>query len=217
MPEHTIGADISKDHIDLYRLKDGARLKAANDRKGFAAILKWIGNEVVDRIVYEPTGPYHRAFERFMAVRGLTLSKVNPLSARRFCEARGQLAKTDRIDAKMLALFGALLDPRILEPGSETIHDLKELHMARLALVKDRTAAKNREKSLTQAILKQQNAARLKQIDTQIKALDKAITALITSDEDLNRRHDIIVSIPGLSSITAFALLIEMPELKATG
>jgi len=60
---------------------------------------------------------------------------------------------------------------------------------------------------------KQQNAARLKQIDTQIKALDKAITALIKSDEDLGRRHDIIVSIPGLSSITAFALLIEMPEL----
>lgn len=127
MPEHTIGADISKDHIDLYRLKDGARLKAANDRKGFAAILKWIGNEVVDRIVYEPTGPYHKAFERFMAVRGLTLSKVNPLSARRFCEAKGQLAKTDRIDAKMLALFGALLDPRILEPGSETIHDQKRV------------------------------------------------------------------------------------------
>lgn len=213
MLENTIGADISKDHIDLYRLKDGARCKIANDRKGFAAILKWIGNEVVDRIVYEPTGPYHKAFERFMAVRGFALSKVNPRVARRFCEAAGKLAKTDRIDAEMLARYGALLNPRILQINSQTINDLKELHMARLALVKDRTAAKNREKKLTQAILKQQCIARLKQIDIQIKALDKAITALIKSDADMAARHDIIVSIPGLSSITAFALLIEMPEL----
>jgi transposase len=111
MTDITIGADISKDHIDLYSLPDGKVLRVANDRKGFVAVVRWIGAGSVERIVYEPTGPYHKAFERFMTTQGLPLSKVNPRSARRFCEATGRLAKTDRIDAALLARYGALLGP----------------------------------------------------------------------------------------------------------
>ncbi|MDQ1199045.1 transposase [Rhizobium sp. SORGH_AS 787] len=99
MTELTIGADISKDHIDLYRLPDGDRLRVSNDGKGFEAILGWIGNTPVARLVYEPTGAYHRAFEHFMLTRKLPVSKVNPRQARRFAEAIGKLAKTDRADA----------------------------------------------------------------------------------------------------------------------
>ena len=213
MSEITIGADISKDHIDLHKLPDSERLLVSNDRKGFAVILKWIGDDVVERIVYEPTGAYHKAFERFMIVAGLPLSKVNPRFARRFCEATGRLAKTDRIDAELLAHYGQLLQPRLLRPNSNILNDLKELHVARLALVKDRTAAKNRSKNFTNTLLKRQNAARLRQIESQIQAVDEAIMALIGNDETLKARFDILVSIPGMSQITAFALLIEMPEL----
>jgi len=71
MPDITIGADISKDHIDLYRLPDGKRLRISNDRKGFCALVKWPGKEAVSRIVYEPTGAYHKKFERFMLFHGL--------------------------------------------------------------------------------------------------------------------------------------------------
>lgn len=213
MTEITIGADISKDHIDLYSLPNGQTLKVANDRKGFTAILKWIGTKRVVRIVYEPTGPYHKAFERFMMVQGVALSKVNPRLARRFAEATGRLAKTDRIDAGLLARYGALLEPRILEGNSQIYNDLKELHVARLALIKDRTAAKNREKNLSNPLLKKQNADRLRQIERQIKAVDEAIMSLVDEDETLRARFDILVSIPGVSQITAFTLLIEMPEL----
>lgn len=213
MTDITIGADISKDHIDLHSLPDGQTLKVANDRKGFAAILKWIGAKSVERIVYEPTGPYHKAFERFMMVQGLPLSKVNPRLARRFCEATGRLAKTDRIDAGLLARYGVLLEPRILEANTQIHNDLRELHVARLALIKDRTAAKNRAKSLTNPLLKRHNAERLKQIERQIKAVDEAIMALIAGDTSLKARFDILVSIPGVSQVTAFTLLIEMPEL----
>jgi transposase len=213
MTETTIGADISKDHIDLYSLPNGQTLKVANDRKGFAAILKWIGTKRVVRIVYEPTGPYHKAFERFMMVQGVALSKVNPRLARRFAEATGRLAKTDRIDAGLLARYGALLEPRILEGNSQIYNDLKELHVARLALIKDRTAAKNREKNLSNPLLKKQNADRLRQIERQIKAVDEAIMSLVGEDETLRARFDILVSIPGVSQIAAFTLLIEMPEL----
>jgi transposase len=213
MTDITIGADISKDHIDLHSLPDGQTLKVANDRKGFAAVIAWIGSKAVQRIVYEPTGFYHKAFERFMAVQGLPLSKVNPRLARRFCEATGRLAKTDRIDAGLLARYGALLEPRLLQATPQIHNDLRELHMVRLALIKDRTAAKNRAKTLTSPLLKRHNADRLRQIERQIKAVDEAIMALIAEDACLKARFDILISIPGLSQITAFTLLIEMPEL----
>jgi transposase len=213
MTDITIGADISKEHIDLHSLPDGQTLRATNDRKGFAAILQWIGAKSVERIVYEPTGPYHKAFERFMAANGLALSKVNPRLARRFAEATGRLAKTDKIDAGLLARYGALLQPRILEANTQLLNDLKELHVARLALAKDRTAAKNRGKNLSNPLLKKQNADRLRQIERQITAVDDAIMALIGKDASLKARLDILVSIPGVSEITAFTLLIEMPEL----
>lgn len=213
MTDSTIGADISKDHIDLYSLPDGQILKVTNDRKGFAAILRWIGSKTVQRIVYEPTGSYHKAFERFMVVQGLALSKVNPRSARRFAEATGKLAKTDRIDASALALFGTLLKPRLLQADAQIDSDLKELHMARLALIKDRTAAKNRAKNLSCLLLKRQNTDRLRQIERQIEAVDEAIMALVEADASLQAKFDILVSIPGVSQITAFTLLIEMPEL----
>ncbi|MBX4893893.1 MULTISPECIES: IS110 family transposase [Rhizobium] len=213
MTDITIGADISKDHIDLHRLPDGQTLNVTNDRKGFAAILKWIGPKGAGRIVYEPTGPYHKAFERFMAMQGLQLCKVNPRVARRFAEATGRLAKTDRIDAALLARFGALLEPRILQANTQIHNDLKELHMARLALIKDRTAAKNRAKNLSNPLLKRHNTHRLRQIERQIKAVDEAIMALIAEDATLKARLEILISIPGVSRVTAFTLLIEMPEL----
>lgn len=213
MRKITIGADISKDHIDLHRLPDRQMLRVSNDAKGFAAILGWIGDEQVERIVYEPTGAYHKAFERLMLSRGLPVSKVNPRQARRFAEAIGTLVKTDRADAEMLARFGMLLNPRLLRPDAASFGELKELYAARLALVKDRTAAKNRSKNITQPLLTRQNTARLKQIETQLVQVEKAITDHIAMDESLKARFDILVSIPGLSKITAFTLIIEMPEL----
>ncbi|MGV0876196.1 transposase [Martelella sp. FLE1502] len=93
----------------------------------------------------------------------------------------GRLAKTDRIDAELLARFGMLLEPRMLQENSDILNDLKELHVARLALVKDRTAAKNRQKNITQRLLRKQNEARLKQIEDQLEAVDGAIRALIAS------------------------------------
>lgn len=213
MTDITIGADISKDHIDLYSLPDGQTLKVANDRKGFSAILRWIGTKSLERIVYEPTGPYHRAFERFMLVQGLALSKVNPRSARRFAEATGRLAKTDRIDAELLARFGKAIEPRFLQANTKIHNELKELHVARLALIKDGTAAKNRARNLSSPLLKRHSADRLRQIERQIKAVHEAIMTLIAEDASLKVRFDILISIPGVSQVTAFTLLIEMPEL----
>ena len=134
MLNHTIGVDISKDHFDAHRLSDGGS--------------RWRSGVRPQSVRFEPTGPYHRAFERALGVADVPYAKVNPRRARRFAEAIGTLAKTDRLDAVMLARMGALLELQTRPPRSEALLELKELHLAREALVKDRTAAKNRRNAL---------------------------------------------------------------------
>jgi transposase len=208
----TIGIDISKETLDVHRMSDGASRRFSNDKAGHKALIVWIGGDAA-RVVFEPTGPYHRAFEHALAKAGLPLVKVNPRQARRFAEATGKLAKTDRLDAALLARMGALLAIEPRPARSKALAELKELHIAREALVKDRTAAKNRAKIRTLALLKRQNAQRLDQIERQIAAIDAAILAFIEANAELAKRFAILTSIPGVSQITAFALLIEMPEL----
>lgn len=213
MTNNTIGVDISKDHLDAHRMSDGAARRFANDRHGHQALLTWVGENTGPRIVYEPTGPYHRAFERKLAKTGCAMVKVNPRQARRFAEATGTFAKTDRLDAAMLARMGALLELEPRPARSAMLNDLKDLHMAREALVKNRTAAKNRAKNLSLSILKRHNTEQLRQIERQMAAIEKEIITLIKANAGLCERFDILVSIPGVSAITAFALIIDMPEL----
>jgi len=201
MSDATIGADISKGHIDLNRLPDGKRLRISNDRKGFCTLVKWLGEEVVSHIVYEPTGAYHKKFERFMFFHVFPLSKVNPRFTHSFALMKGKLAKTDAIDAQMLAHYGLMAQPRRLESNALDMAELKELHNARLGLVKDRVALKNRGKSLSLSCLKKQNARALKQIEADMATIDENIMARIKADETLKARFEIILSIPGISTI----------------
>jgi transposase len=109
--------------------------------------------------------------------------------------------------------MGAVLELEARQPKPENLNELKELYVAREALVKDRTAARNREKQLTLPLLRRQNAQRLAQIERQIEAIEAGIKARLKADPALARKLEILTSVPGLSTITAFALLIEMPGL----
>lgn len=213
MIEITIGVDVSKDILDIHLHPIGEDRQFTNDTKGFKALLKWLAGRPVARLVFEATGHYHRTFETTMDDAGLPLCKVNPRQAKRFGEALGLLAKTDRLDARMLARFGALVEPAIRPAPSKKLLDLRDLHIARTALIKDRTAAKNREKTMSNPLLKRQNRQRLAQIERHLDAIEAEMTTLIRSDEDLSRRFDILTSIPGVAARSAFALIVDMPEL----
>lgn len=212
MINDTIGIDISKDSLDAFRMRDNARRTFSNDRAGHKALIAWLGH-TGERIVYEPTGPYHRNLEARLAEAGHALVKVNPRQARRFAEATGKLAKTDRLDAAMLARMGSLLEIEARPVACPTLAELKELQVGRDALVRNRTRARNRAKTLSQPLLKRQNGAQLRQIERQIAAIEKEILARIHADPGLARRFEILLSIPGVSTITAFTIIIEMPEL----
>ncbi|MEI9902987.1 MAG: IS110 family transposase [Asticcacaulis sp.] len=213
MTQFTFGVDISKTHLDVCRLPDGVHRRFVYDKTGLKALIKWLAAEPVERIVYEPTGRYHRSFERRMTEAGFPLSKVNPRQARRFAESIGRLAKTDRVDAAMLARMGTALTPALYVPSSQTLVDMQDLLMARRALIKDRTAAQNRSEGMALTLLKQQNAARLKQIGAHLEAVEDELMARVIADKDLKTRFDILVSIPGIGQAGALSLLIDMPEL----
>lgn len=144
----SIGIDFSKDQLDVHRSYTGASARFPNNPAGFKALKCWIGGNSPDLLVYEPTGPYHASFEKTFA-RRLPLVKVNPLQARRFAQAQGTRAKTDAVDARMLARMGPALDLLPDAPAAENQSDLKELQIARIALVKDHTRLNNRLKTQT--------------------------------------------------------------------
>jgi transposase len=208
-----VGVDISKATLDVHLHPAGSARQFTNDAHGIKALRGWLGDHAIARIVFEPTGPYHHRLERQLGEAGLPLAKVNPLQARRFAQAAGTHAKTDAIDAAMLARMGALLTPPVRPIVSQVIDEMKELHIARLALVKDRTAARNREHACRAPLLKRHATQRLAQIDRQIAAIDAALKVHLHTDPDLAARFEILVSIPGVGVLTAITMLIEMPEL----
>jgi transposase len=216
MSKPTIGIDISKDHLDACRWPDGESLRVGNDAAGLRRLLRWIGAEVAC-VAFEATGAYHAGVEQALHRADVPYSKLNPARVRRFAEALGTQAKTDRVDARLIARMAAMLEPRPQTPAPAILAELHELQLARAALLRERTAATNRAGRLTLALLKRQHATRLRQIERALDEVDAAIAALVASDAGLARKAEILCSIPGVSMVTAAAILAEMPELGTLG
>ncbi len=208
----SIGIDISKAHLDVHRIKTGQLAQFDNNPAGFRALKRWIGQELPEVVVFEPTGPYHALFEKH-STGVLPLVKVNPLQARRFAEAHGTRAKTDAVDARILALMGAAFDLMPDRPADENEHELKELQIARMALVKDRTRLLNRVKTQTLAFTRRQTKVRLAQVERQIAALEDELRTRLRQSPQRARAHDILRSIPGIGEVAAVAILVECPEI----
>jgi transposase len=212
MTEHTIGIDISKTHLDAFRQEDQAARQFENTPPGIRALIRWLGQVPVARIVFEPTGPYHRALETALSGK-FPLVKVNPLQARRFAEACGTRAKTDAVDARILARMGAALKLEPDAPISDNHIVLRDLQVARTALVKERTRLRNRGHVQVNLVLKRQIKARLTLVERQLAELNAEITRHIASDEALQRKREILCSVPGLGPIAAALILTFLPEI----
>jgi len=210
--DHTIGVHISKSHLDAFRLEDGATQRFDNSVAGYRALTKWLGKAPVARIVFELTGPYHRAFEVKLGEM-FHLVKVNPLQARRFAEAHRTRAKTDAVDPRMLARMGAAFD---LEPQAPCCREtlvLRDLHVEPTGLIKDRIRLNNRGQTPDIAVLKRQTKVLLAQVERQITELVAAIAALVAAGQTTALNCDILCSTPGIGAVTAAAMLTLMPEI----
>ena len=212
MSDFTIGIDISKAHLDACRWPGAETRRFANDARGHRALLAWIGPDI-GRVVFEPTGRYHRPLERAVQRAGLPFARLHPTRARRFAEATGILAKTDRVDAAMLARMGALLAPEPQAPTPEAQAELNELHRARIAMQADQLAAENRARAAQLPLLRRQATRAARAAERAVAEIDAAMAALVAAEPDLARKAAILVSIPGLGRVTAAAILAEMPEI----
>lgn len=212
MTGDTIGVDISKDKLDVHRLSDGAFAQFPNTPGGFAALRRWIGASLPLRVVYEPTGAYHGAFEAALAEH-LPLIKVNPKHARRFAESRGAGAKTDRADARSLAQMGAAHDLAPDMPAAKDRPVLRELQSARTALVKDKVRLQNQLDKQAHTLTRKLSSRRLRLVVAQIAELDQAIRAQIETCPVRKRALTLIESIKGIGAVAATTILIELPEI----
>jgi len=210
-----VGLDVCKDWLDVHLHPLGRALRLPNAAQGLKTLRRRLAGLRVASIVIEATGKFHRLAHRTLHQQGFRVAVVNPLRSRLFAQAIGQLAKTDRIDAKMLALMGQLLEPRASAPVPETLEALQELLGARAAALKERTALGNRRGASKVAFLRAEIGRRLKALAGSIERLDDEIERRLAADPGLKRRHDILVTIPGVGRAAAMALVIGLPELGA--
>lgn len=208
-----VGIDVCKDRLDVYLHPIGQHLSVANDANGIKRLKRELAGHEVALVVMEATAKYHRLAQRSLSQSGLAVALVNPLRSRLFAEALGTRAKTDRVDARMLAILGETLTPRAMPPTPQAILTLQELVHARNAATAERTALANRLGASQGAFLKRELKRRLKNLESHIERLATQIESQITQDAALARRYEILLSIPGVGPIVAAALIADLPEL----
>ena len=207
------GIDVCKDWLDAHVMPANTAERFPNDKKGHKALLGFLKRHGVRRILMEATGKYHRSVHERLHHAGLFVIVVNPSRARKFAESIGTLAKTDKVDARMLALFAGLSGHEATPPLAENLANLQEIVRSRAEAVADRTALLNQLRTAGNAVVQQQLRARIVACKTAARQLGEEAVAAITADKVLQRRFDILVSIPGIAATTAASLLANMPEL----
>lgn len=208
-----VGVDVCKDHLDVYLHPLGRRLRVANHRDGISRLKRELADHRVALVVMEATGKYHRLAHRSLSQSGFAVAVVNPLRSRLFAEAVGALAKTDRVDAKMLAILGEALAPQAKPPASEALEALQELAHAHSAATAEHTAIANRLAASHTAFLRRELKRQLANLDRHIARLADEIAKHIAADPALARRYQILISIPGVGPVVAASLIADLPEL----
>jgi transposase len=208
-----IGIDVSKDSLDLHALPAGESCRFSNDNEGISKIIAWAAERKPELVVMEATGGYQSRIAAELAANDLPVAVVNPRQVRDFARATGRLAKTDSLDAAIIARFARDVRPHPRPLPNESEQAIKALVMRRGQLIAIRTAELNR---LQQASSKRVVSSLKKTvafINKQIKALDDDIDDQIKSSGLWREKEDLLKSVPGIGDQTARALLTQLPEL----
>jgi len=207
------GIEVCKRWLDIAIHPYGHCERFENTGKGLKKLIRWLSSHNVALIVMEATGKLHRKAHKALHDAGLAVAIVNPLRARLFAEAVGQLAKTDKIDAKCLALMAATVKPSAVAPRPELMENLQELLRTRQALVDEQTAFLNRIAACACAFVKRELNRQRTALAASVARIAKEILRLVKSDAGLERRYEILLSIPGVGPVAAAALAIGLSEL----
>jgi transposase len=211
-----VGIDISKSSFDICILPEQQSLTFANTAQGIAAFLAFLAPfEGIERLILEPTGGYERLVVTALQAAGLPVAKVNAKQIRQFARAGGQLSKTNRIDAFVLADYARRMDTKVLVASSaaqETLVDLvsRYRHLSHMIVQE-----KNRREKLASKANDMTRAceATLRFLLDQRQSVVDEMTACLTSDADLSGKADVLMSLKGIGLRTACFLIAGLPEL----
>jgi transposase len=208
-----VGVDVAKDRFDVKFLPQNRLHTFANSPQGIQLLLDLLNALPGCLVIVEATGGYERRLVAELVNAAHRVAVVNPRQVRHFARALGQLAKTDRIDAHVLALFGQRMQPRETAKISKTQEELQQLVVRRRQVISLQTAESNRLQQTTSKLAAKGIRKLLALLDKQLSELDAEIAKLVQSDNDWKAKDQILQSVPGVGPVTSFALLAELPEL----
>lgn len=211
--ESVIGIDVSKNKLDVADWPESFTGQATNDETGHQQLIEKLPQPESCLVVVEATGRYEKALVLALVDAGYLVAVVNPRQVRDFAKALGILAKTDRIDARVIARFGQQVRPRALAQTHEKQDELDQLVTRRRQLIASRTAEKNRTGTATSKVVRKSLQKIVDQLSKETRRIDAEIARLVKSDDEWKGRAELLQSAPGVGEITATTLIAEVPEL----
>lgn len=209
-----VGIDVSKHHLDIFDGGLGGAERIDNRADAVTALVeRWRGRGVF--VLFEATGRYDALLRHALAAGGVAHARVNPARARDFARATGALAKTDAIDAKLLAAMAMTLRPRADKPQAQNRERLARLNLRRDQLVADRARERARREALDDPLVAADIAAHIAFLAERIAAIEAAIARLVKAEPTLADDARLLRSAPGFGPVAAATLIAAMPELGA--
>lgn len=207
-----VGIDVSQDHLDV-QFFQGDAFRCPNTPQGVRQLLQKLPAPGTVLSVVEATGGYERTLVTDLVVAGHAVSVVNPRQVRDYAKALGFLAKTDRIDALVIARYAEHAQPRPVAKTQEKQAQLDELVTRRRQLIEHRTAESNRIKLSCNKEVRRSLKRLTEVLNQDLKRIDNEILKLVESHDDWQQRYQQLKSVPGVGEVTAVTLVAELPEL----
>lgn len=208
-----IGIDICKQLLEVAVYHSDYQFRCANEASAYGELIAELIALRPALIVLEATGGLERPLLTVLNASSLPVVAVNPRQVRDFAKALGQLAKTDRLDARVLAHFAAAIKPPLRPIKSQDDQELDALAGRRAQLIEILTQEKNRRATAATDTVREEISGHIDWLQDRIAELDQQLKALVQSSAAWQRKADIMLSVPGVGQVVCFSLIADLPEL----
>ena len=211
-----IGIDVAKAELAIAARPRDERWTVANDERGVKTLVDRFTTDRPELIVLEATGGYELLVVAALAAAALPVVVVNPRQVRDFARATGQLAKTDRIDADVLALFAERVRPEVRPIADDAAHELDALLARRRQLLEMLQAEKNRAGQVFgrgKRLVKKSLKAHITYLERELRITDTDLGTMVRESPAWRERDDLLQSVPGVGRVVSLTLLADLPEL----